>query len=155
MSYCRTTLCRLLAFSSFVVIAAVAADRGSPTEARAMLMKAIAHYKAVGRSHALADFTGQIAPFRDRDLYVVCIDRQRMVSANGGFAGMVHVPADVLKAANGEGVGTLAWEVTEAKGEGIVRYRWVNPATRRMEWKLGFFARVGEDVCGVGIYTPE
>lgn len=82
MSYfTRKNLCRLLAFSIFsaIAVSAVAGDRGTPVEARAMLMKAIAHYKAVGRKQALADFTAQKPPFRDRDLYIVCVDRQRRI----------------------------------------------------------------------------
>jgi cytochrome c len=158
MSYfIRENLWRLLVLSILGAIAApaIAADHGSPAQARAMLMKAVAHYKAVGRKQALADFTADKLPFRDQDLYVVCIDRQRVVSANGAFPDNVYVPADLLKASNGEGVGTLAWKITAATGAGTVRYRWVNPANHQLEWKLGFFARVGEDVCGVGVYSPE
>jgi cytochrome c len=155
--FTRKNLRRLLRLFILAAMgaAAVAADRGSTAEAKAMLMKAIAHYKAVGRQQALADFTAEKPPFRDRDLYVVCIDRELRVSANGAFPDYVYVPADILKAANGEGVGTVAWRLTGTMGQAMVRYRWVNPATHRMEWKIGYFARVGEDVCGVGVYSPE
>ena len=34
----------------------LAVDRGTPAEAKAMLAKAVAHYKGVGRTQALADF---------------------------------------------------------------------------------------------------
>lgn len=59
----------VLAGAAFVA----AVERGTPTEARAMLDNAIAHYKAVGRTQALADFNKKAAPFSDRDLYVVCL----------------------------------------------------------------------------------
>ena len=36
-----------------------------------MLQKVVAHYKAVGRKQALADFNGKEPPFGDRDLYVL------------------------------------------------------------------------------------
>jgi cytochrome c len=158
MSYfSRKNLRRLLTLSILAAIAGagVAADHGSPAQAQAMLIKAVAHYKAVGRKQALADFTAQKQPFRDHDLYVVCFDRRRLVSANGAFPDNVYTPADLLRASNGEGVGTLAWKLTEANGEATMRYRWVDPTTHAMESKLGFFARVGEDVCGVGVYSPE
>ena len=72
-----------ITFGSFLLFAA---DRGTPAEAKAMLQKAVAHYKEVGRKQALADFNAKKAPFGDRDLYVVCIGpdpdhRQRRLSA--------------------------------------------------------------------------
>jgi len=107
-----------------------AADRShaTPAEAKAMLFKAIAHYESVGRKRALSDFTAKKPPFGDRDLYVVCIARNGVVVANGGFPGNLDTLADALIDVNGKGVGTAAWEVTSATGQGEVRYRWINPA---------------------------
>jgi cytochrome c len=62
-----------------------AADRGTPAEAKAMLQKAVAHYKQVGRKQALADFNAKKPPFGDRDLYVACIGPDHTIVANGGF----------------------------------------------------------------------
>jgi hypothetical protein len=42
-----------------------------------------------------------------------------------------------------------------AKGEGTVGYRWMNPVTHKMEPKITFFVKVGDDACGVGAYNPE
>jgi hypothetical protein len=71
----------------FAVLGAalLAVDRGTPPEAKAMLQKALEHYKSVGRKQALADFTAKKAPFGDRDLYVVCIGPDHTMVANGGF----------------------------------------------------------------------
>src|SRR5262249_50633554 len=49
-------------------------ERGTPAEAKAMLEKAVEHYKSVGRTQAFADFNAKKAPFFDRDLYVFCND---------------------------------------------------------------------------------
>lgn len=65
-----------------------AAERGTPAEAKAMLEKAVAHYKTVGPKQALAHFNAKKAVFYDRDLYVVCFDGKRTILANGGFLGM-------------------------------------------------------------------
>ncbi len=62
----------LLAAAIAVSVGLAASERGTPAEAKAMLQKAVAHYKSVGRQRALADFTGKKAPFADRDLYVAC-----------------------------------------------------------------------------------
>jgi len=146
-----TVLVLLLALN----VALTAVDRGTPAEAKAMLLKAVAHYKAVGRKQAFTDFTAKKPPFRDRDLYVVCFDQQHMVVSNGGFAEGVGTSGDAVVGLDGRGVATSAWEVTSSTGEGSVQSRWVNPLTHNVELKTTFFARVGDDLCGVGAYAPK
>jgi cytochrome c len=142
----------LLAFTVAVVFAA---ERGTIAEAKAMLQKAIAHYKSVGRQQALADFTARKPPFADRDLYVVCFSVNHRVVANGAFPRDVGTSGDTLKDLNGKGVAQVVWDAASFKGESVVRYRWINPVTHNVEMKIGFFAKVGEDVCGVGAYLPQ
>jgi len=131
-----------------------AADRGTPAEAKAMLQKAVEHYKSVGRKQALADFNAKKAPFGDRDLYVVCLGGDHKIIANGGFPQYVGASADLLKDAEGKSVGKAGWDIATAKGEGSVSYQWLNPVTHKMEPKITFFQKAGEDVCGVGAYNP-
>jgi cytochrome c len=149
-------LAALMAFAALVAsdVALFAADRGTPAEAKVMLQQAIAHYKSVGRKQALTDFTAKKPPFGDRDLYVLCFSPEHIVIANGGFASHVGSRGDAMVDMDGKGVAEAAWDVTSATGDGMVRYRWLNPATRTMEVKMTFFARVGADVCGVGVYSP-
>ena len=119
-----------------------------------MLQKAVAHYNDVGRKQALEDFNSKKAPFGDRDLYVVCIGPDHKIIANGGFPRYVGVSADMLKDADGKSIGKAGWDVATAKGEGSVKYTWVNPVSKKMEPKLTFFQKAGDDVCGVGAYNP-
>jgi len=131
------------------------AERGTPAEAKAMLGKAAAHYESVGRKQALADFTGKKAPFGDRDLYVFCIGPDRIVVANGGFPAGVGSSADALKDADGKALGKTILEVASTKSEGSVHYRWLNPLSAKIEPKISFVQKIGEDVCGVGAYNPD
>jgi len=131
------------------------ANRGTPAQAKAMLQKAVEHYKSVGRKQALADFTAKKGPFGDRDLYVVCIGSDHTIVANGGFPQYVGLSADALKDVDGKSVGQQGWDIASSKGEGAVRYRWINPVTHKVEPKITFFAKVGDDACGVGAYSPE
>jgi cytochrome c len=148
-----TILC-LLVFTLLQAAALFAADRGTPAEAKTMLQKAVAHYQSVGRKQALADFNAKKAPFGDRDLYVVCIGADHTIIANGGFPQYVGVSADALKDANGKSIGRAGWDAASSKGEAEVRYQWMNPVTHKMEPKITFFAKAGDDVCGVGAYNP-
>jgi hypothetical protein len=151
-------------FRSFLLILAlflfwdatlVASGPAVPDDARALLHKAAAHYKLVGRQKALSDFTSRREPFADHNLYVLCIDANRVMVANGGFPEAVGTPADTVVDTSGKGVGKAAWDAVSEKGEGVVHYRWVNPATHNLEWKTTIFAKVGGDVCGVGAYESK
>lgn len=144
----------VLALSSSWGTRLAAQSGATPTEARALLEKAISHYKSVGRKQAFADFTAKKPSFGDRDLYVFCIDTNRIMVANGGFPGIVGTSADTIIDVNGKGLGKAAWEAVSGKGAGMVRYRWVDPITHNLESKATFLAKTGEDVCGVGAYEP-
>ncbi len=119
-----------------------------------MLEKAVEHYNLVGREQALADFTGKVAPFFDRDLYVVCLDSRHIEIANGGFPQYVGTSADALLDADGNPLGNTIWDAASNSNEGSVNYRWVNPVSGQTEPKTLFFQKVGLDVCGVGAYNP-
>jgi len=144
----------LVVFAIAASVLAFAAKRGTPAEAKAMLQKAVAHYKEGGRKQALADFNAKKPPFGDRDLYVVCIGSDHSIVANGGFPQYVGYSANALKDANGKPVGQTIWDLGSSKGEGSVKYQWINPVTHKMEPKITFFQKAGDDVCGVGAYNP-
>jgi cytochrome c len=130
-------------------------ERGTPEEAKAMLQKAVDHYNDVGRKQALADFNAKKAPFGDRDLYVACIGPDHLIVANGGFPSLVGTSADAWKDADGRSLGKAAWDALSSKREGSVAYQWYNPVTRKLEPKVLFVQKAGDDVCGVGAYNPQ
>ena len=134
-------------------LSAQAAERGTPAEAKAMLDKAVAHYKAVGSEQALADFNSKNAPFFDRDLYVFCIGPDRSLVANGAYPSFVGQSVDVLKDANGKPLGKSLIEAADAPDGGSVRYPHINPVSHKPEAKVSFVQKVGKDVCGVGAYV--
>jgi cytochrome c len=144
------------ALSLATVAAAVSAaeQRGTPPEAKAMLQQALAHYKTVGRTQALADFNAKKPPFGRGDLYVACIGPDHKLTANGGFPQFVGQSADLLKDSSGKSIGQAGWDAATKQGQAEVRYQWFNPASQRIEPKITYFAKAGEDVCGVGAYNP-
>jgi cytochrome c len=134
--------------------AALPSGRGTPAEAKAMMLKAIDHYNAVGRTKALDDFTKMKSPFGDRDLYVFCLGSNHRITANGGFAQYVGRSVDVMKDANGKSLGKAIWDAAEQSGEGSIEYMWINPVSQQTEHKVAYFKKVSDDVCGVGAYHP-
>jgi hypothetical protein len=144
-----------LVVSIVLTAEAYAGDRGTPAEAKAMLAKAVGHYKDVGRTQALADFTGKKPPFVDRDLYVFCMGPDGRMSANGGYPSFVGMSVDVLKDADGKLLGKSLWEAGSRSGGGSVEYPHINPVSHKPEPKVSFVEKVGQDVCGVGAYSPK
>ena len=151
----RMLRCILASIPAFAVPGAVAAERGTPDEAQAMLQAAAAHYQAVGRQRALADFSAGKAPFRHRDLYVVCVSGDYRIAAHGAMPHVVGRSLDVLQDAEGKPLGPAFYDsaAKAAKGEGSLRYRMTNPSTGQAEQKVTFTRKLGSDVCGVGTYT--
>ena len=146
----------IAALFSFMLLATVAsaADRGTQTEAKALLRKAVAHYKSVGREQALLDFNKKKSPFVDRDLYVMCLGPDDTFIADGGFPQVVGARADTLVEIDGKGWAAVVRHDTAATGKAQEEYLWVNPVTHAMELKTMFFATLGKDICGVGAYSP-
>ena len=107
-------MCAVLATSAGVT--PVAAQRGTPAEAQALLKKAVEHYKA------------------------------------GSYVG---TSADALKDAGGKPLGKAIIGAASGKSGGSVRYRWMNPVSGKIEPKVSFVQKVGQDVCGVGAYQPD
>ena len=136
-------------------LSAWAGAQGTPAEAKAMLKKAVAHYAQVGRQQALADFTAGKSPFRERDLYVVCISTDHRISANGGFPQYVGMTSDILKDASGKPLGRAIVDAVGATSEGTVSYQMMNPMTGKVQPKTLFAEKVSEDVCGVGAYNAS
>ncbi len=146
----------LMTAVTFPAIAAQKQDaRGTPAEAKVMLAKAVTYYKANGRAKALAEFNRDRPPFADRDLYVFCIDPDNKLVADGGYREFVNQSADQLKDADGKPLGKALWDVAMKKGEGELHYNWINPVTKLIEPKVSYFAKVGQDACGVGTYDPK
>lgn len=133
--------------------AAPKGERGTPDEAKTMLEKAVEHYNSAGRETALADFTAKKAPFFDRDLYVACIGPNDTLVANGGFPNLVGQSTNSWKDADGNPLGKAIRDAL-ARNEDSIKFRWYNPTNGKIEPKVFFFRKVGNDICGVGAYNP-
>lgn len=129
--------------------------RGTPAEAKAMLTKAVAYYKANGRVKALAEFNRNRSPFSDRDLYVFCIGPDKKLVANGGYREYIGQSADRLRDSDGNPIGDALWDTATKKGQGELHYNWLNPVNKLIEPKVSYFTKLGEDVCGVGSYDSK
>ena len=132
------------------------ATRGTPAEAKAMLGQAVKHFKTVDRDRAITDFNAGVAPFHDRDLYVLCVDSKHTIVANGGFPSYVGTSADTFLDAKGAPVGKALWDAAAANPSGSLDYPLVNPVTKKIEDKTTFYEKVADDLlCGVGAFSAR
>lgn len=125
------------------------AEFGTAEEARAMLQKAVAAVKA-DKTDALAMFNSAEGGFRDRDLYVFCVNASDGVeTAHPTHQGLkLREMKDVNGFAFGEAIMTTAkdGEISE------VAYLWPRPNSDTPVKKNTFVTKVDDQICGVGYY---
>jgi signal transduction histidine kinase len=151
----RLSMLFCLALLPAPALAAAPADSPKPTEAKAMLDRAVAYYNAHGRKDALDAFNKNTLPFSSKGLYVFCIGPDRRLVADGEYREYIGQSADLIKDSSGKMLGQAMWDAAQKGGAGELHYSWFNPATRLIEPKVSFLQKAGDDVCGVGTYDPK
>jgi len=122
---------------------------GTADEARAMLEKAVAAVKA-DKAAALEAFNSEDGGFRDRDLYVFCVNAADGIeTAHPTHKGMNITE---MKDANGFAFGQAIMD-TAVEGEiKEVTYVWPRPGAETPEKKITYVTKVDDQVCAVGYY---
>jgi len=150
----------LIAVSSPAVLAFWSAafgqqSGGTADEAKVMLAKAVAAVKA-DKVKALDLFNNGEGGFRDRDLYVICInisDDKYVAVGNPNTKNLLGVDARTFKDIDGDPMGIVA---AAHKPEGeitTVDYEFPKPgADKTPVPKQTFMTKVDDLVCGVGYY---
>ena len=129
-----------------------AADRGTATEAEAMVKKAIIFLKANGPEKSYEEFTNGKS-FKDRDLYVVVYDLNGKVLAHGSNAKMVGKDLIDAKDPQGKPIIKMFVDLAKTKGKGWTDpYKFMNPMTQTLQAKTLYLERAGDVLVGTGIY---
>jgi len=137
-----------LAFS-LAATSLLAAEFGTPEEAKAMLDKAVAAVKA-DKAKALAQFTKGEAGFKDRDLYPFCGGPDGMFTAHPTLAGQ---SLKDLKDKTGKPLGAEIYSTAEEGKVKEVSYMWPRPgADTTPVQKVTYVTKVGDQTCAVGYY---
>ncbi len=133
---------------------ALAADKGTPEEAKALLTKAVAHYKEVGRETALKDFANKTGPYVDRDLYLWCMNKEHIITHHTMVPPLIGKSGETAKDAEGKVFSPGVTDEALAKGTATVAYKFSNPVTKQIEAKTALAQKVSDDeVCAVGYYN--
>lgn len=132
---------------------ALAADKGTPDEAVAMVKKAVALIKSDGKEKAFAAIADPAyTEFHDRDLYIYVYDLNGVALAHGNNPKMVGKPLIGLKDNEGKPMIKEMVELAKSKGKGWVDFKWPNPVTKAVEAKSGYIEKVDDMLVGSGIY---
>ncbi len=129
-----------------------ATDQGTAAEAEAMVKKGVAYIKTNGPEKAAEEFTNGKS-FKDRDLYIVYTEFGGKVLAHGGNPKLVGKNLTGMKDSEGNPFFQMLVDLAKTKGKGWSgSYRFMNPATQKIEAKVMYLESVGETYVGVGIY---
>ena len=154
MTRILTAFAAVLALMIGMPAAAQDKSKGTAAEATAMVEKAIAHIKKVGRDKAFADFSSKQPPWVDRDLYVVVYDMKGKVLAHGANEKMIG--KDLIDLRDSDGKYFVKERVDMmSKGptaKGWQDYKFMNPVSRQIEQKSMFIHRFEDLIVGCGIY---
>lgn len=129
-----------------------AGEMATPEEAKAMSLKARAAVNEMGREKAFAAFADPNGEFRDRDLYVFCIDMEGVLLSQPIKPELVGKNMfDFNK------YGDLLFQdmvaLAKESDAGWVDYKWPYPGTDEIRPKTSYIATNDDDFfCGVGAY---
>jgi cytochrome c len=148
------TLRALICVITIAVLAgmALAADRGTEAQAKALVAKAVAAYDAKGKS-VFSAMTAPSTAFTDRDLYIFVIGPDHKTVAHGFDATRVGQDVRALKDATGKPIGKEFIEKATQAGA-WVHYVMKDPLTGREEPKSSWVVRHRNYIVGCGVYKP-
>ena len=143
----------LIAFV-FSATAAVAAseEKGTAQEAKALVQKAVAYVKEVGKEKALAEIGNPKGKFVFKDLYVFAGDFKGICLAHPATPALVGKNTLHIKDADGKPFIQERNEIAMKSGSGTIDYRWPHPKTKKIEQKSSYFEKVGDMVLTCGYY---
>ncbi len=143
-----------LTLVGFMSTFALAQDRGTRDEAKALAERAAAHVKAVGPEKAFNDFTHDKATWNKKDLYVFALDMKGLTVAHGANDKLVGKSMMELKDTNGKLFVKELTEVAKGKGTGWVEYDWAHPITKKVEGKVTYAIKLSnyDGLVAVGVY---
>jgi cytochrome c len=121
-------------------------------EAKNLIEKGIAFYKANGKEKALAEFSNPKGQFVKGELYIFIWSSTGTVLAHGTNQKLISKDVSGLKDADGKLFVKEGMSLADAKGSGWVDYKWTNPVTKKVEAKTTFVKKVDDLYFCCGIY---
>jgi len=131
---------------------AVAAEFATKDEAVTMVKSAVVFIKEQGEAKAYAEFSRKGSKFHDRDLYITVLGLDGRVLAHGQRADFIGKNLIDAKDPDGKLFIKERSDLALHNASFWQKYKFMNPATQKVEAKDMYCERLGEtNVCG-GVY---
>lgn len=154
MNVARRHLAAALALSAVLALPAVAQERGTRDDAKALNDAAVAHIKKVGIDQAAKDFAADKTRWAPKDIFPFVQEFSGVMRfhINDKMIGKNFL--EVKDASGKEFAKEMISVARSAKSAGWVDYEWTHQVTKKIEDKSSYIQRVpGMDTfVGVGIY---
>lgn len=147
------TVVAAVILSSIAASAAVAGERGTPEEAKGLVKKAIAHFKANGQEKTMAALNDPKGAFIDRDLYVFVHDEGGIYYAIAPKPTFIGKNMSEIKDANGKYIVKEQIEKLKTADSLWQEYDWQNPVTGKIEHKKTYCEKAGKMQFCSGAYV--
>jgi cytochrome c len=134
--------------------AAASSEHATEAEAEAMVKKAVAYYKKVGREKAIPEYMKTPGPFVDRDLYVTVYDMQAndLAHINPKMVGKNMMD---LRDADGKYHIKERMEAAQKGDHGWQNFKFYNPVSKKIEPKRMYWEKYDNLVFACGAYKSE
>src|SRR5262245_39543644 len=147
----------LLSTASLIIVfafePATAAEFATREEAVAMVKKAVSFIKEEGPDKAYVEFTNKGSRFHDRDLYITVLGLDGKVLAHGQREDLVGQVLIDAKDPDGKLFIKERAELARQQPSFWQNYKFMNPATKKLEPKQMYCERLNATtVCG-GVYS--
>jgi len=134
------------------LFSASVAGAATTKDAKAMVDKAVAYYKANGKTKTIEEVKNPNGQFKKGDLFVYIFDLNGICLANPVMPKLIGAPLKGSKDADGKLFGDEMVRMAKTKGSGWVDYKYLNPETRKIEPKTTYFVRSGDMILCAGAY---
>ena len=132
---------------------ALAQTKATKDSSVALVKKAVAYYKQVGKEKALAEFNNPKGKFVDGENYLSIYDMKATVIGHGVNQALVGKNMYDLKDSHDKYFMREFVEKANKPGaSGWVEYYWTNPVTKKMQQKEAYFVRVDDIIIQAGYY---
>lgn len=150
---------RILLALTFIlggIAPAFADDAADATKAQALVEKAVAYYKQVGREKAIADFSDKTnKDWVDGEWYVIVADADTGIFRAHLTKALTNDPKiwDLKDVNNRYIIRDMVEAGKNNPNGGWTEYVWTNPATKKAQPKKTFVRKVDDSLFMVGYYV--
>lgn len=148
-------LCAVAAMVMGMAGVAAAEPAASREEAVKLVQKAVQFAKQNGREKAVEEFNKPAGPFVDRELFIVAIDLNGNLLANGANRKMVGKNLIDIRDVDGRYFTRDEIALAKSQGRGWVDFKWPHPLTGKIEPRSVYLERVDDYLILAGVYGKK